>query len=73
MYVCVQQSWCPVCRTKILPEEDCCGGAEVEEQCARAIAKPGLSPPLEGRAVDVKANLGELFSEVDDDRMEEAF
>lgn len=64
------QSWCPVCRTKILPGEDCCGEEEGQAEGGHC-ASSAKGSPSEG-AVDVKSNLGGLFSEVADDRMEEA-
>lgn len=66
----LQQSWCPVCRTKILPDDNCCGGTEEEEDEHNhnvAVTKGVSSDSI----MDVKSNLGARFSDAAEDRMEE--
>lgn len=64
------QSWCPVCRTKIMPDENCCGGVgEEEEEGEDYVAAVTKGECLDGN-LDVKSNLDALFSNAAEDRME---
>lgn len=67
------QSWCPVCRTKILPEDDKIDDNVPMEQeeidSASVIAKANL--PEDAAGSNAKTNLQEIFYEATNNREEE--
>jgi hypothetical protein len=65
-----QQSWCPVCRTRILPDEDedeATADEDEDDAAAHTLAMMSKVNSSEN-TMDVKANLGALFTEAADDR-----
>lgn len=60
------QSWCPVCRTKILPDDD-----EVVDEESNTTAMTKMNSSEDTMGSGVKSNLGALFNDAADDRVEE--